>query len=276
MSASIVERVLDRLHLPRRVPSHAPLARALADHARSRRSRTLRVERSGGVRYRLDTDGFFELGGEQAPIDDAIVTLCVGRVLDVGAGAGRHALALQQRGLEVRAVDVSPICVDLMRARGVHDARVADVWSLAGADTSAAQRDAGGDAFDTILFGMQSIGIVGTVDGLEAMLTALARSPGLLAPGGQILLDSSAPVGPGFTRRIEFAAPAGPDANEAVAGESVVRFAYRGWRGDPFEWLYVGSDALRRVAADCGFDAEIRVRIEGSPEYLARLTRIAG
>jgi SAM-dependent methyltransferase len=61
-----------------------------------------------------------------------------GRVIDVASGAGRVALALQRRGHDVLATDVSPLALDTCRRRGVARTAVAgieDVMSLGQVDT---------------------------------------------------------------------------------------------------------------------------------------------
>ena len=53
-----------------------------------------------------------------------------GRALDVGCGAGRVALHLQQRDEEVVAIDLSPLAVEVSRRRGVLDARVLSITAV--------------------------------------------------------------------------------------------------------------------------------------------------
>lgn len=50
-----------------------------------------------------------------------------GRVLDIGCGAGRHALYLQAKGLNVLGIDTSPLAVAVCRRRGLKDVRLMSV-----------------------------------------------------------------------------------------------------------------------------------------------------
>lgn len=53
-----------------------------------------------------------------------------GRVLDVGVGAGRHSLYLQEQGFDVIGIDASPKAIDLCQLRGVQDARLMRIESV--------------------------------------------------------------------------------------------------------------------------------------------------
>jgi len=203
-----------------------------------------------GAVFEIETEEYFTLEGTLAELDGLALERCRGRVLDVGAGAGRHALALEARGLEVVAIDVSPLAVSLCRMRGVRGARVCDVMRLDSADVLG--------RFDTLFFGMQTIGVAG---GVETLGRLLERLKGLLAPGAEIVVDSS-----------ELREAWEGDESDATPnrGEIVLSTRYRGWRGEPFPWLYLSEADLRGVAERAGFEMETLGRVD-SGEFLAAL-----
>jgi SAM-dependent methyltransferase len=237
-------------HWPRRVGATEPLAAALYDHHQSGRPRIVSAMRADGVAFEIETGEYFTLTGVLEDLDALALDHCRGRVLDVGAGSGRHALALQERGLDVVAIDVSPICTKLCAERGVRDARTFDVMRL--------DSDEGLGCFDTIFFGMQTIGVAG---GVGALGRLLERLRGCLAPGGAIVADSS-----GLREAWE------GDASDHSPrrGEIVLATRYQGWRGEPFPWLYLAEADLADVARAAGFEMETLGRVE-SGEYLVAL-----
>ena len=235
---------------PRRVGPAEPLAAALMDHYTTGRPRRVRAVRADGVAYQIETEEYFTLDGSLATLDVIAIERCRGRVLDVGAAAGRHALALQDRGLEVVAIDLSPICTELCRSRGVRDARTFDVMRL--------DSEVPLGRFDTILFGMQTIGLAGGVSSLQGLLERLRNC---LRTGGEILVDSSA---------LREAWEGNNSDPSAQAGEIVLSTRYRGWRGAPFAWLYLGARDLEQVARRAGFTSEILGEVE-TGEFLAAL-----
>jgi SAM-dependent methyltransferase len=237
---------------PRRVGPAEPLAAALRDHHRTGRPRRVRALRTDGVSFTIETEEYFALDGSLSELDALALERCHGRILDVGAGAGRHALALQERGREVVAIDLSPTCVALCRERGVRDARTFDVMTL----DSESQLG----RFDTVFFGMQTIGVAGGVAPLGKLLSRLRSC---LMPHGELVVDSSA-----LREAWE-----GDEKDRAPSrGEIVLSMRYRGWRGACFPWIYLAESDLADVASGVGFEMETLGRVE-SGEYLAVLRR---
>ncbi|QPV64621.1 class I SAM-dependent methyltransferase [Halosimplex litoreum] len=114
---------------------------------------------AGGAFYFADYD-------EWPEPDRRALDRVEGRVLDVGCGAGRAALALQERGHDVTAIDVSPGAVEVARDRGVEDARVVDIADVAD------EFDPG--TFDTVLMLGNNFGLVGTAETAPDRLRNLA------------------------------------------------------------------------------------------------------
>ena len=227
------------------VPSWAPHGAALRDFLAGDPDAEVIVRAEDGEEERTPARVFFREPGEFSALDAAALDLCRGRVLDVGAGAGCHSLALQTRRLPVTALDVSPEAVAVMRRRGVRDVRCGDVFSFAG------------ERFDTLLILMNGIGLVGTLDGLDRFLRDVPR---LLANGGQILLDSFDP------------GPAETEPLRAYAGEMRFQLEYGGVRGAFYDFLFLDFGTLCRHAEAAGWRCE-SIWQEDEGHYLARLTR---
>ena len=100
---------------------------AIAEYYAKGRAAKLRVFSSQFYEDEIPVDTLFRDCDERPPQAQEALRLCRGRVLDVGAGSGCHSLELMNRGMEVVAIDISTLSVDVMRQRGI-DARVADFF----------------------------------------------------------------------------------------------------------------------------------------------------
>jgi SAM-dependent methyltransferase len=201
-------------------------------------------------------ESFYRPDGQGLPnIEQTALRLCRGRVLDLGAGAGRHALELQRLGLTVAAVDISPEAVKVMRDRGVVDARCGDLECVQG------------ESFETIVLLMHGIGLVGTLAGLGIFL---GRIENHLSTDGQIIFDS-ADLGivmpQQFDDGLEDWRTGGP-----YPGEVEYRLSYGKLRGEPYPWLFVDPVTLANRAEASGFQTEVVARGQRG-SYLARLRR---
>lgn len=176
-----------------------------------------------------------------------------GRILDVGAGAGCHALALQDDGKDVTAIDISALSVETMQKRGVRNAAVQDFWDVK-------------EKYDTILMLMNGIGIVGTLNRLPDFFRHI---DGILADNGQVLLDSSDICYVFEEEDGLIVLPPGDD----YYGELTYEMQYKQIRGKSFPWLYLDPDTLIEEAEKHGFKAEIIMEGEHY-DYLACLKRM--
>jgi len=96
--------------------------RVLRDYYRGASSEYF-VRRDDNYGDRDSTACYFRSWEELPAHQRCLLNHARGQVLDIGAGAGQHTLALQERGLKVTAIDKSPLAIDVCRARGVRDAQ---------------------------------------------------------------------------------------------------------------------------------------------------------
>lgn len=229
-----------------------PMGHAIADYYASGKSARLRVISPILDEDEIPVKTLFRTRDEMPALEQVALDEACGAILDVGAGAGCHSLALQQAGKQVTAIDISPLAVETMRERGVADARQQDFFTLDG-------------QYDTILMLMNGIGIVGTLDRMDAFFMQVEH---LLAPGGQVLCDSS-DICYLYEDEDGFIDLTGV---EGYYGEMAYQMQYKDIKGEPFAWLFIDPDTLREHAEAHGFEMEL-VRVGDHYDYLARLVR---
>ena len=233
-----------------------PMGRAIFDYHHTGRAGKLRVLSSMFYEDEIPVATLFRKFSDMPLQEQKAIELCRGRVLDTGAGSGCHSAVLMERGHEVVAIDISELSVGVMKERGI-DARNINFF-----DETFAEK------FDTILLAMNGIGIVGTVGNLGNFFKSAKR---LLAPGGQILLDSSdikyVFMDDDGSMQIDLAA--------GYYGEVDYRMRYKNITGEKFDWLYIDFDTLAMYAEEHGFKCEKCIDGEHF-DYLARLTAATG
>lgn len=217
-------------------------------------------------RYRLSTIKVFSnISGEEKikpgylfrnfsrmpKIEQKALKLCKGYVLDVGAGAGSHALYLQSQSVEVCALDISPGCCQVMEQRGVREVVCKNILEFKE------------KKFDAILLLMNGIGISGSLKGLRELLQHLKL---LLNPSGQIIFDSS------DIDYIYYEKDGSKwiNLNSEYYGEVKYTLSYKNIRGDAFDWLFIDPDKMNEIALEEGF---VFTKLADGPhnDYLGKL-----
>lgn len=233
-----------------------PLGRALLDFHRGSTTARITVHTDLWQDEITPVEEFYRPDERPLPrLERIALDLCRGRTLDLGAGAGRLALELQRRGLEVTAIDVSPEAVEVMRERGVTDARCGGLEVLTD------------KLFDTVVMLMHGIGLVGTLDGLAEFLNQVLKH---LEEDGQIIFDS-ADLGLVMPQQFDDGIAEWRHGG-AYPGEVEYRLSYGGINGEAYPWLFIDPVTLANHVETSNLRLEILARAaRGS--YLARLRR---
>jgi methylase of polypeptide subunit release factors len=187
---------------------------------------------------------------EMPALEQKALGLAYGKVLDIGCGSGSHSLYLQNKGLDVKAIDISKGAVKTCKLRGIKNVENINVFDLKN------------KKFDTILALMNGAGMSGRLEKLTEFLSHLKS---LLKSGGQILTDSS-DISYMFEDEEYYY-----EKSSDYYGEVIFTVAYKDETDEPFNWMYVDFNTLKKHAKACGLSCEL-VQEGEHFDYLARLT----
>jgi SAM-dependent methyltransferase len=203
--------------------------------------------RDDGKSHTIPSAAGYFIAPRDSAEEEALVSLA-GRVLDLGCGAGSYARFLEQRGVVVTAVDSSPGAIEVCRARGCTDARVAEMDAL----------PASLGRFDAIICMGNTLGIGCDPESLPQRLTRLRN---VSSPTTRFLAAIRDPLSTTDPDHL------GYHARNRAAGRPVgmvrSRLRYRGDVGDWWSLWMPTEPELALAAARAGWTARC-VHAQGS------------
>lgn len=218
------------------------------------------IERDDGLINGAPVDHYLAGPDEWQPHDHRAVGRVRGRVLDVGVGAGRVALVLQERGTPVTGLDISPGAIEVARARGVRDLVCATVDAHAEV----------GPRYDTFLLLGNNLGLIEGRERAPAFLAALAA---MAQPGAQVIAHGTDPYGTNDPVHLGY-----HERNRRrgrLPGQLRLRLRYRDLATHWFDYLVCSPQELAGLVSGTGWRLA-DIDDADAPYYLATLRRDRG
>lgn len=212
-------------------------------------------------------DGHVDCGNSEAYFEDyeewpervkRAMERVEGRVLDIGCGAGRHALYLQEEGYKVVGIDNSPLCVELCEERGLENGKVLPIEDL---------DDLEENSFDTVLMLGANFGLLHGLEQAAEMLDKLDR---ITKEDARIIAESQDPYDTEDEMHKSY-----HEMNRErgrMPGQLRLRVRFRKYKTDWFDYLNVSKEEMKDVLEDTGWQVDKFIDGEGS-KYIAVIER---
>ena len=192
------------------------------------------IERDDGLLQSMDATAYLTKPNAWPQPEVDVLDSVLGRVLDIGAGAGRHSLALQESGCEPMALDVSPGAIEVCRMRGVEWTFKGSVFDLLTVPV---------EPFDSVILMGNNLALLQSEARAANMFNAMRR---LLRPGGRVIGTCLDPYQTDDADRLQY-----HEANRAAGrypGQIRMRFRYQRLATDWFGILFLAVDELSDLA----------------------------
>jgi len=184
--------------------------------------------------------------------------LAKGHVLDIGCGAGRHSLYLQERGFDVTGIDNSPGAIKVCKKRGLKKALVRPIEELAKFKTG---------SFDTVLMLGNNFGLVGSPQKGPSVLSELDR---ITTEDALIIAGTLNPYGtknPVHLQYHRFNKKRG-----RLPGQLTIRARFANLIGPWFDYLLVSPDEMDQILEDSNWRVK-KILGDREANYLAVLAK---
>ena len=163
-----------------------------------------------------------------------------GRVLDIGCGAGRHSLYLQEQGFEVVSVDNSPLAIEVCRSKGLRNAQVLSITQI----TSRL------GVFDSIVMLGNNFGLFGS---FKRARWLLARFHRITSHDAMIIAETRDPYDTDTPEHLEY-----HQFNRQrgrMGGQVRIRVRYKKYVTPWFDYLLASKEEMEEILDSTGWVA---------------------
>jgi len=172
------------------------------------------------------------------PHEKEAIRLARGKVLDIGCGAGRNSLYLQQKRLDVLGIDLSPMAIMVCQLRGFKKARVMSITEV----------DSRLGTFDTIVMYGNNFGLFGS---FERARLLLKRFHGMTSDRARIIAESNDPYLTNECCHLEYHKR--NRRRGRMAGQVRMRVRYQKYATPWFDYLLVSKNEMEMILDGTGW-----------------------
>jgi SAM-dependent methyltransferase len=214
-------------------------------------------------------DDFIDFGSERglyfseykkwSALEKRAVKHARGKILDIGCGAGRHSLYLQQKGFDVTGIDKSPGAIKVSKLRGLKKALVRPIDDIDKFKPN---------SFDTILMLGNNFGLFGDSQSARQLLEKMHR---ITTPAAKIIAGTRDPYKTEDRHHLEY-----HKLNKKrgrMPGQIRMRVRYRKTVGEWFDYLMVSREEMKNILADTNWQITEFIERSESENYFVVINK---
>lgn len=179
-----------------------------------------------------------------------------GKVLDIGAGMGRHSLYLKNAGYEVYPIDLSKIAVKICKNKGLKNASCTDMWNI----------EKNFENINTFLMLGNNFGLVGNPEDAVKFLNKLGQ---VTSKNGKILAGT---INPYATKELEHSEYHFKNFKEGkMGGQLKIRIRFLDYIGDWHNLLLVSPEEMKEILKETSWSLDNIIGEPNKGRYISVL-----
>lgn len=203
---------------------------------------TYHIERDDNYLEAGDLRVYFPSESGFSTLEQAALTFAEGRVLDIGCGAGKHAVFLQERGVDVFGIDVSQLALEVCKLRGLKQTKLLSISEL---------DQFSGSLFDRVIMMGNNFGLFGSFAAARMYLNSISR---ITRPNARIIAVTSDPYATTDLLHLDY--HRFNLLRGRMAGQIRFRIRFRNLTNDWMDYLFASQVEIQAIVHGTGWKVE--------------------